>query len=124
MNLRRRCADFIVMQHQRAITRTGSPVDDLVGFVLSERGRTADATLEETLPLVLYFASEADRQEMVDAINAAKPMISVSPTASAGKRASRDHCAHPRWCLALENCTSSQRLCGDRQQCAAREEPL
>lgn len=77
MSLRDRCSDFITMQRQRALTRTGSPVDDLVGFVLAERGRTADASLEETLPLVLYFGSDADRQEMVEAINAAKPMISV-----------------------------------------------
>lgn len=77
MTLKDRCAAFITMQHQRAITRTGSPVDDLVGFVLAERGRTADASLEETLPLALYFATDADRQEMVEAINAANPMISV-----------------------------------------------
>lgn len=53
--------------------RQGSPVDDLVAFVLAEQGRTADASLDDALPLVLYFACKADREEFITLMREAKP---------------------------------------------------
>lgn len=58
---------------RNAMLRQGSPVDDLVAFVVAETGRKADAALEGTLPLCLYFASDADREEFVAAMREAKP---------------------------------------------------
>lgn len=53
--------------------RQGSPVDDLMAFVVAEIGRSADDRLAETLPLVLYFATKQDRDEFVAAVQEAKP---------------------------------------------------
>ena len=47
--LRDRCKEFYQAAQRRAITRTGSPVDDLMAFVLSEIGRAADMKLEGTM---------------------------------------------------------------------------
>lgn len=45
----------------------------LMAFVMSEKGRAADESLKDTLPLVLYFGSEADREEFVAIVHEAKP---------------------------------------------------
>ena len=45
----------------------------LLEFVESERGRSADSSLKDTMPLVLYFADEKDREEFIALILAAKP---------------------------------------------------
>jgi hypothetical protein len=79
MTLEERCRQFLSTQQQRAIMRTGSPVRELMGFVLAERGRSADKSLEESLPLVLYFASAEDREEMVAAIQEAQPNLISRP---------------------------------------------
>lgn len=77
MTLRDRCKEFYQTAQRKAITRTGSPVDDLEAFVLSEIGRAADERFESTVPLCLYFSNDKDRQEFIDAVTAAKPgMIS------------------------------------------------
>jgi hypothetical protein len=80
MTIEERCREFLTQQQSRAIMRTGSPVRELMGFVLAERGRSADKSLEESLPLVLYFASAEDREEMVAAIREAKPNLISRPT--------------------------------------------
>lgn len=50
---------------------------DLADFVQSEIGRAADASLEDTAPLVLYLATEEAREEFLQAIREAMPgMIS------------------------------------------------
>jgi hypothetical protein len=50
---------------------------NLVDFVHSEVGRAADASLEDTAPIVLYLATEKDRDEFVAAIHEVLPgMIS------------------------------------------------
>lgn len=72
-NLRDRCKDFIAAAQRKAITRTGSPVEDLMAFVQSEIGRTADASLEETKPMILYFGNEQDRDEFMAIVREAKP---------------------------------------------------
>lgn len=74
-NLRERCRAFLQDQKQRAMLREGSRVDDLVAFVIAERGRTADKRLDQSLPLCLYFATEADRQGFIDDVREAKPDI-------------------------------------------------
>jgi hypothetical protein len=73
MSLRDRCKAFYQKAQQDAMLRQGSPVDDLVAFVMSEQGRAADKSLEETLALVLYFADEEGREEFMQMVLAAKP---------------------------------------------------
>jgi hypothetical protein len=73
--LRDRCRAFLEKAQRDAVMRQGSPVDDLLAFVLAERGRAADPALEETLPLVLYFGTAEEREEFVAAVQAVKPMI-------------------------------------------------
>ena len=71
-DLRERCK----AQHERMLrllTIREDPTEDLVAFVVSEIGRAADEKLDATLPLCLYFDSEQDRAEFVDAVHAAKP---------------------------------------------------
>ena len=73
MSLHERCKTFLSEQQMRAIMRTGDPVRELVAFVETERGRSADERLEGTAPLVLYFGTQEDRDEMIEAIREAKP---------------------------------------------------
>lgn len=71
--LRDRCKAFIQKAAQDAILRQNSPVDELVNFVVSEIGRAADHSLEDCLPLCLYFSTDEDRKEFVAAVQEAKP---------------------------------------------------
>jgi hypothetical protein len=73
MSLRERCRAFYQKSQMDGMLRQGSPVDDLVAFVMSERGRAADKSLEESLALVLYFADDKDREEFMQMVLAAKP---------------------------------------------------
>lgn len=69
--LRMRCAEFLMML---AIPRQAvTPVDDLTAFVVAETGRKADANLDQSLPLCLYFPSIADREDFIRAFLEAKP---------------------------------------------------
>lgn len=68
--LRDRCNQFISERH-----RTDS--DDLLGFVLSEKGRDADPSLADTLPLVLYFGNDADRDEFLAMLREYKPNMTA-----------------------------------------------
>ena len=72
-DLRERCKAMYQKMQQNAIMRQGSPVDDLVDFVVSEIGRSADESLSKTLPLCLYFADEESRDEFVAVFQEAKP---------------------------------------------------
>lgn len=72
-SLRDRCKRFYQKAQQDAMLRQGSPVDDLMAFVMSEQGRAADESLKDTLPLVLYFGNEADREEFIAIVRDAKP---------------------------------------------------
>ncbi len=71
MSLKQRCIQFLNSMQIAYIPQT--TVDALADFVQSEIGRAADSVLEDTEPLVLYFATEADREELVTAILAEKP---------------------------------------------------
>jgi len=73
MTLRERCKQFLQTAQQDAMLRQGSPVDDLMAFVITEMGRAADEKLEPTVPLALYFGNEADRDEFVALMHEAKP---------------------------------------------------
>lgn len=73
MTLRDRCKEFYQQAQRDAMLRQGSPVDDLMAFIVAETGRSADATLEKTLPLCLYFGSKEDREEFVAMVQEAKP---------------------------------------------------
>lgn len=71
--LRDRCKDMVGTMQRNAMLRQGSPVDDLIAFVQSEIGRTADASLEDTKPMILYFCNEQDRAEFIALVRDAKP---------------------------------------------------
>lgn len=73
MSLRDRCQEMYQTMTRNAMLRQGSPVDDLMAFVQSEIGRTADPSLEDTRSLILYFANEEDRAGMKAVLLDAKP---------------------------------------------------
>lgn len=73
MSLRDRCKEMVGAMQRNAMLRQGSPVDDLMAFVQSEIGRTADASLEETKPMILYFGNEQDRAEFISMVHEVKP---------------------------------------------------
>lgn len=72
-SLRVRCSAMLAKIKRDAMLRQGSPVEDLEAFVVAETGRKADAKLDHTLPLCLYFATAADREEFIAAVQEAKP---------------------------------------------------
>lgn len=75
--LRERCQAIIDQINRDAILRQHDAVDTLLAFVIAETGRKADVSLADRLPLCVYFANEADREEFIAAVREAKPgMIS------------------------------------------------
>lgn len=73
-DLRSRCVAMLSQLQRNAMLRQGSPVDDLMAFVVAETGRKAsDNALDASLPLCVYFATEADRDEFIAAVQEAKP---------------------------------------------------
>jgi len=75
MTLRERCKAMYQQMQRDAMLRQGSPVDDLMAFVLAEKGRAADARLEESLPLVVYLGNSEDREEFIAMVREAKPKM-------------------------------------------------
>jgi len=73
MGLRDRCKEHYQRMGRDNMLRQGSPVDDLTAFVASEIGRAADSSLEDTLPLCLYFGTAQDRKEFLELVREAKP---------------------------------------------------
>lgn len=71
--LRDRCREMVSQMQQDAILRQGNPVETLMAFVQSEMGRSADASLKDTRPLILYFGNDADREEFLALVHEAKP---------------------------------------------------
>lgn len=70
---RERCKEFLSQLQRNGMLRQGSPVDDLMAFVIAETGRSADHALEDALPLCLYFTTEEDREEFIAMVREAKP---------------------------------------------------
>lgn len=75
MSLRDRCREFLGQAQRDAILRQGSPVDDLMAFVIAETGRKGSDTLEDTLPLCLYFVTTEDRDDFVALFHEFKPNV-------------------------------------------------
>lgn len=73
MSLRDRCKEMCSQMQRNGILRQGSPVDDLMAFVQSEIGRTADERLEDTCSLILYFGNDPDRAEFKAMVAEVKP---------------------------------------------------
>lgn len=71
--LRDNCKKMLDQLKQDAILRQGSPVDDLMAFVMAEKGKDADVSLENTLPLILYFGTNKSRNEFINLLREIKP---------------------------------------------------
>lgn len=69
MTLRERCRRFAIDK----LYTENSLVDNITEFVVSEIGRAQHESLEDTLPLCLYFQTEQDRNEFMQAMALAKP---------------------------------------------------
>lgn len=76
-DLRERCKAWLSKRAMNAMLRQGSEVDDLVAFVIAERGRSADAKLANSLPLCLYFATVEEREEFVAMVREVKPTMTM-----------------------------------------------
>ena len=70
--LRERCQEFLAKLALDPALRQRS-ADALAEFVMIERGRAADASLKGTLPVVLYFADDAGRDEFMAVVHDAIP---------------------------------------------------
>ncbi len=79
MSLRDRCKEFYSQMQRNGMLRQGSPVDDLMAFVIAEKGRTGDPALEESLPLCLYFGSQEDRDGFMEIVREVKPGMIAKP---------------------------------------------
>lgn len=77
MTLRARCIEFINTAQRNAVMRQGSPVDELMAFVVAETGRDAEPNLANSLPVCLYFPTQEDREEFIEAVLEAKPGMTV-----------------------------------------------
>lgn len=73
MTLRDRCREILSTMRMDGILRQNDPVETLVAFVTAETGRSADVSLKESLPCVLYFQTAADRDEFIELLRIAKP---------------------------------------------------
>jgi hypothetical protein len=63
--LRSRCRTFL--------WESNGTIDELVAFVIAETGRKADVMLDQSMPLCLYFADDAAREEFIALWHEAKP---------------------------------------------------
>jgi hypothetical protein len=77
--LRERCAAILSKIQTDGMLRQHSPVETLMAFVMSEQGRAADKSLEETHSLFLYFPTKQDRDEFVALVREAKPGMVARP---------------------------------------------
>jgi hypothetical protein len=73
--IRKRCAAMLDKLATDRMLRQGSPVDDLLNFVIAERGRAVEPRFEQALPLCLYFATEQDRDEFLAVFRELKPTM-------------------------------------------------
>jgi hypothetical protein len=73
MSLRDRCSKIASQLQRDGMLRQNNPVETIMAFVQAEIGRTADARLEDTCSLILYFGNETDRAEFKALILEAKP---------------------------------------------------
>jgi len=73
MSLRDRCKEVLATIQRDGMLRQGNPVETLMAFVESERGKAADSSLKDTRPVILYFGNDADRDEFLAIVHEAKP---------------------------------------------------
>lgn len=73
--LRERCKALLEEMITMSIDDDNDDIDNLMAFVLAEKGRSADRRLEESLPLVLYCEDDAFRDELIAAFKAVRPNI-------------------------------------------------
>ena len=72
--LRDRCADML-LKLKYSVQPTIHDVEDLMAFVVAEKGRASDSLLLETLPVCLYFGNLEERENFISAIKEAKPNL-------------------------------------------------
>jgi hypothetical protein len=73
VSLKARCEQWLRDLQHYAGDDVISPADQLVSFIVTEVGRMADSRLDNSVPLALYFTTEQDRAEFIEAVMEAKP---------------------------------------------------
>lgn len=76
MTLRDRCKRFLLSVMYDAEHKSDA-YDRLTEFVVAEIGRAQHSSLEDSLPLCLYFQTEDDRDEFMQAMALAKPNMTI-----------------------------------------------
>jgi hypothetical protein len=64
--LRERCREMLSTLSRDAILRQNNPVETLMAFVLSERGRERSPELTHLKAIILYFADNDGRESLID----------------------------------------------------------
>ena len=75
MPLKDRCEAMLDKLQRDRMLRQGSPVDDLMAFVLAEVGRASESRFEEAMPLCIYFHTDKDRKEFIKIFRELKPTM-------------------------------------------------
>lgn len=75
MTLRERCKKLYQKLGTDAMLRQHDPVQTIVEFVVAETGRAAGQLGDNTLPLVLYFKTEEDREEFIELFKITHPTM-------------------------------------------------
>lgn len=68
MGLRERCKALYQRMQRDAMFCQGSPVDNLMSFVLAERRALQMRASRKTIPLCLYFGTHRDREQCIELI--------------------------------------------------------
>lgn len=65
LDLRERCAKLSQQLQRDALLRQNDPVQTIMDFVLAEQGRVVE--LKGSMAVVLYFTTDKDREDFVQA---------------------------------------------------------
>jgi hypothetical protein len=77
IDLRDRCQKMYQKMRYDAMMRRGSPVDDLMAFVISETGRASEHRFEKRFPLCLFFNDEQSRDEFIALWREDRPNVTI-----------------------------------------------
>ena len=73
ITLKDRCRTILHKITQDQVMRQNNAIETLMAFVTAEIGRNADPSLDQTLPLCLYFGSYKDRERFIELVRQMNP---------------------------------------------------